>query len=125
MAHGVTWFEIACSDFDRAKRFYETIFGVTLQDMPASGQKMASFPVDWEKGEIGGTIVEREQSRPSSEGTVVYLDGGPDLQVVLDRIERAGGKVVMPKTQIPMENSGYMAVFIDTEGNMVGLTSMG
>ena len=125
MAHGVTWFEIACSDFDRARRFYETIFGVTLQDMPVPGQKMAAFPVDWEKGEIGGTIVQREQSRPSSEGTLVYLHGGPDLQVVLDRVVQAGGRVAMPKTPIPMENAGYMAVFVDTEGNLVGLTSMG
>ncbi len=124
MAHGVTWFEIACSDFDRARRFYETIFGAKLQDMPVPGQKMAMFPVDWEKGEIGGTIVQREQSRPSSEGTLVYLNGGPDLQVVLDRVVAAGGQVAMPKTLIPMENSGYMAVFIDTEGNFIGLTSM-
>lgn len=125
MAHGVTWFEIACSDFDRGKRFYEAIFGVSLQDMPASGQKMAAFPVEVGKGEIGGTIVEREQSRPSSEGTLVYLHGGPDLQVVLDRVEQSGGKVAMPKTLIPMEGSGYMAAFIDSEGNIVGLTSMG
>ncbi len=125
MAHAVTWFEIACSDFDRAKKFYETIFDTTLQDMPVPGQKMASFPADWEKGEIGGTIVQREQSRPSSEGTLVYLHGGSDLQVVLDRVVKAGGQIARPKTQIPMENSGYMAVFADSEGNLVGLTSMG
>jgi uncharacterized protein len=125
MAHGVTWFEIACGNFERAKRFYETIFGVTLQDMPVPGQKMASFPVDWEKGEIGGTIVERPQSRPSGEGTLVYLHGGDDLQVVLDRVVQAGGKVAMPKTPIPMEGAGNIAVFIDSEGNLVGLTSMG
>lgn len=125
MAHAVTWFEIACGDFDRAKRFYETIFDVTLQNMEVPGQKMAAFPVDWEKGEIGGTIVERVQSRPSSDGTLVYLHGGSDLQVVLNRVVEAGGQVAMPKTLIPMEGSGYLAVFIDTEGNLVGLTSMG
>ena len=125
MAHGVTWFEIACNDFERAKRFYETIFDVTLQDMQVPGQKMAAFPVDMEQGEIGGTIVQREQSRPSSDGTLVYLHGGPDLQTVLDRVVKAGGQVAMPKTMIPMEGSGYMAVFIDSEGNLVGLTSMG
>ena len=125
MAHSVTWFEIACSDFDRAKRFYETIFEAKLQDMPVPGQKMASFPADWEKGEIGGTIVQREQSKPSSDGTLVYLNGGDDLQVVLDRVVPAGGQIAMPKTMIPMEGSGYMAVFVDTEGNLVGVTSMG
>ncbi|HEX9016700.1 MAG TPA: VOC family protein [Chloroflexota bacterium] len=125
MASAVTWFEIACSDFDRAKQFYETIFDAKLQDMPAPGQRMAAFPADWEKGEIGGTIVQREQSRPSSEGTLVYLNADPDLQVVLDRVVKAGGQVAMPKTQIPMEGSGFMAVFSDSEGNLVGLTSMG
>lgn len=125
MAYGASWFEIACSDFDRAKRFYETIFGVKLQDMQAPGQKMAGFPVDVEAGEIGGTIVEREQSRPSNYGTLVYLDAGPDLQVVLDRVPEAGGQEAMPKTPIPGLDGGYMAVFIDSEGNLVGLTSRG
>ena len=55
----------------------------------------------------------------------MFLNAGPDLQVALDRVEPAGGRVLMPKTAIPAENGGYFAMFADSEGNTVGLVSMG
>jgi hypothetical protein len=57
---------------------------------------------------------------PSQDGAVIYLNGNPSIQAILDRIEPAGGKVIMPRTQISPE-IGYMAFFIDTEGNRIGL----
>jgi hypothetical protein len=57
-------------------------------------------------------------------GTTVYLDGGNDLSVPFSRVENAGGKVILPKTAIG-ENRGFIALFIDTEGNKVGLHSIG
>jgi len=125
MASAVTWFEIPCSDFERGRRFYETVLGVALVDTAAPGMKMASFPADWQKDEIGGALVAGQNLKPSVDGTTVYLRGDPDLQVVLDRVEAAGGGIVMPKTKIPMEGGGYFAQFIDSEGNRVGVTSMG
>ena len=100
------WFEIPCGDFERGKRFYETILGVTLQDVQAPGTEYATFPADRSKGELGGAIVAAEGHVPSTAGTVVYLNAGPDLQVAQDRVEPAGGKVVLPKTQVPMEDWG-------------------
>ncbi len=55
----------------------------------------------------------------------MFLNGGADLSVVLGRVEGSGGKVLMPKTKIPMADAGYMAMFVDSEGNAVGLHSMG
>jgi predicted enzyme related to lactoylglutathione lyase len=123
VAYAVSWFQIPCSDLERGKRFYETILGVALQDLGAPGMKMAAFPADPQKGEVGGAIVAGPGATPSGDGTVVYLNAGPDLQVVLDRVAAAGGKVLMPKTQVPMEGAGYFAVFADSEGNTVGLHS--
>jgi predicted enzyme related to lactoylglutathione lyase len=125
MANPLSWFQIPCSDFQRGKRFYESILGVALQDLTAPDMKMAAFPADPRKGEIGGAIVAGPGATPSGEGTVVFLNGGPDLQVVLNRVAPAGGKVLTPKTQIGMEGAGYFALFTDSEGNTVGLHSQG
>jgi uncharacterized protein len=125
MANAVNWFQIHCADFERAKRFYETILGVTLQELPAPPMRMAAFPADRQKGEIGGAIVAGPGVTPCSDGTVVFLNGNPDLQPILDRVEPAGGKILMPKTKIDMEGAGYFAMFADSEGNSVGLHSIG
>lgn len=53
---------------------------------------------------------------------MLYLNGGDDLQKILDRVESAGGKITFPKTQITPE-IGYMGIIIDSEGNRVGLHS--
>jgi uncharacterized protein len=120
--HAIAWFEIATSDLSRAKKFYETIFGIELIDLDiGTGLKMAMFPT--EDGTIGGALNQHaEFYKPSQEGTLVYLNAGPDLQDVLSKVEGAGGKIVVPKTQIT-EEYGYMAVFIDSEGNRVALHS--
>ena len=83
------------------------------------------FPVDMQQGETGGAISEGEGLAPSATGTLVYLNAQPDLQAVLDRVEAAGGKIVRPKTKVQMEDGGYYAVIADSEGNKVGLHSMG
>ena len=122
MAHVIIWFEIPARDLQRAKRFYEAILQVTMPET-SGPMKMAFFPADWQKGEIGGAVVEGEGYVPSETGTVVYLSGGGDLATVLDRVQGAGGQVLMPKTAIPTEGSGYVAMFLDTEGNKIGLHS--
>ena len=124
MPHALSWFEIPAKDLQRAKRFYEAILQATMIE-PAGEMKMAFFPADWQQGEIGGSIVEGEGYVPSDTGTVVFLNGGEDLSKVLDRVVAEGGRVVMPKTAIPMEGGGYFAMFLDSEGNRVGLVSVG
>lgn len=122
MPHVVNWFEIPATDLDRAKRFYEAIFMIKMVEPPGP-MKMAFFPADWQQGEIGGSIVEGEGYVPASVGTLAFLNGGEDLSVVLGRVAAAGGRVEMPKTQVPMEDAGYIATFLDTEGNKVGICS--
>jgi uncharacterized protein len=86
------------------------------------GMKMAMFPFDGAKGTVGGALVQSKMHVPGTTGAVVYLNGNPDLQTVLNRIEAAGGKINMPKTLID-EQTGYMAFIADTEGNNIGLHS--
>jgi len=120
--NAINWFEIPALDIARAKKFYETILEVELSDMEMAGTKMALFPYDGTKGTVGGALVQSEMHTPSATGAVIYLNANPDLDLVFNRIEKAGGKTSMPKTLID-KNTGYMAFFTDTEGNTVGLHS--
>ena len=122
MTNAINWFEIPVTNFDKAKKFYETIFGIEMHLMEAMGMKSTFFPAELETGGIGGCIIQGEEYEPSSKGSLVYLNGGDDLGVPLSKIEAAGGKIILPKTAIGP--NGFMAHFTDTEGNKVGLHSM-
>lgn len=120
-SNSLNWFEIPALDIVRAQKFYETIFDIKMGLMQEMmGMKMAGFPADMGNGKASGALVQSEMHKPSMDGAVIYLNANPEIQTVIDRIEKANGKVLMPKTQISPE-IGYMAFFVDTEGNKVAL----
>ena len=121
MKNALNWFEIPATDFNRARKFYETVLEITMI-MPFEGMKYAMFPSDMEQGAVGGGLVEEQGYEPSEKGSLVYLNGGEDLTVPLSRVEAAGGKILVPKMSIGA--NGFMAQFTDTEGNRVALHSM-
>ena len=119
-SHALNWFEIPVTDFDRARTFYETILGRAVHPMvmgPITMGMLASDP-----SVVGGALVHGPGTAPSKEGTIVYLNGGDDLQEMLNRVQSAGGVIDVPKTEIG-NGYGFFAYFIDTEGNKVGLHS--
>jgi predicted enzyme related to lactoylglutathione lyase len=122
--HAISWFEIPTTDIDRAQKFYETIFDMQMIPMDNPHIQMRLFPTE-NMGNVGGSIVfNKDFYKPSqTDGPIIYLNANPDVQIVLDRIEAAGGKIAVPKTQISPEY-GYMAIFIDSEGNRVALHSI-
>ena len=122
--NAISWFEIPAVDVNRAQKFYETIFGINMIPLDLPQIQMRMFPVE-NPMSIGGAICQSgDFYKPSADsGSLVYLNGNPDVQMVLDKIEAAGGKIVVPKTEISPEY-GRMAVFLDTEGNRVALHSI-
>jgi uncharacterized protein len=120
--NALNWFEIPVTDLARAKHFYQVSFGIHMHEMNMPGMDMAGFPGENGNGKVSGALVKSIYHVPSQDGAVIYLNANPDLSPVLERIEQEGGKVVMPKTKISDE-IGYMAFFIDTEGNRVALHS--
>jgi predicted enzyme related to lactoylglutathione lyase len=123
MNNAINWFEIPVSDIDRAKTFYEAIFGFEMHSMDVGDDlQMAVFPSDQDG--VGGSLIKNsEYYYPSeSKGPLVYLNGNPDLQKVLDKVEEAGGKISIAKRQISPDH-GFMAVIIDSEGNRIALHS--
>ena len=122
MTHNMfAWIEIPVSDMDRAQAFYETVFNCKLEQVNFGGLLMAWFPNNPDAPGATGTLIKQESYVPSQEGTLVYFYSN-DVQQELDRIEAAGGKILQPKTLIS-EEYGYMAVFLDSEGNRVALYS--
>jgi uncharacterized protein len=116
----VGWFDIHVSNLERAKKFYETVFDLKLQDLPIEWGKQSLFPFDPARPNISGALVEKTDLQPNANNTVVYFET-EDCVNEEKRIEQAGGKVVQPKMHIG--EFGYISIFIDSEGNTLGLHS--
>ena len=124
MKNAINWFEIPVTNFERAKKFYSMVIGEQVIDhpMPDDTMKYAILPYEMGGASVGGALVQGEGFTPSAEGSTIYLNGGEDLKIPLSRVEMAGGTVLMDKTSIG--ENGFMAQFMDSEGNRVALHSM-
>jgi uncharacterized protein len=124
LSNALNWFEIPVENFGRAKKFYEALFQYEMPENQMGPARMGFFLYDFKEGKVGGAIVYRPGFHvPSATGCLIYLNAQPDLQPILDRVEPAGGKLLLPKTQISPQ-LGYQAFILDTEGNRVALHSM-
>lgn len=121
MKNAINWFAIPAEDFQRAVKFYNAVFDFNLNVVKMGESDVAFFPIEEGPG-VGGHISKSDTFKPSENGPLLYLNGGDDLQIVLDRVESAGGKIVTKKTQVSPE-VGFIASFIDSEGNRVALHS--
>lgn len=120
----VGWFEIPVLNMERAIKFYETVFGFSLDKQQMGPAEMAWFPFsETAMGSAGALIHRPDFYTPSNQGTLVYFTAfSGDLSIELGKVEMAGGKVQMEKTEISPD-IGFMGIFIDTEGNRVAVHS--
>ncbi len=121
-ANTLSWCEIPVSDFARAQAFYGALLGRPIESMDMGPVTMGFLSGD--PNGVSGAIVHGDGGTPSTEGTTVYLNGGDDLTPMLARVEPAGGSIAVPKTEIG-NGFGFFAHFIDSEGNKIGIHSMG
>ncbi|MGB5244365.1 MAG: VOC family protein [Lutimonas sp.] len=120
----VGWFEIPVTDMDRAKKFYETVFKLKISIHDMGGLVMGWFPNAEDTnspGAPGSLVMHKDFYKPSKEGILIYFSS-EDVNNELSRIEKSGGTILHQKTLIS-EDIGYMAVFIDSEGNRIALHS--
>ena len=113
----VTWFEIPAYDMERAKAFYDHVYGIRMETSRTGDFAMAYFPAD--QG-IGGAVVQGPGCLPNDTGALIYMNAGVNLELLLGRVAEAGGRVIMGRTLIS-DDSGWFALFIDTEGNRLAL----
>ena len=121
MKNAISWFEIAATDLERATKFYETIFNIKMTPLDLPNIKMRMFPLDDMMNNVGGAVVDSGGfHKPSAtDGPLIYLNGNPDVQLILDKVEAAGGKIFRDKQNIG--DFGFIALVQDTEGNLIGL----
>jgi len=115
----INWFEIPALDIDRAATFYEKVLAIKLKRENFGGVPNAMFP--YERPGTGGAVVADPRRKPTADGAIVYLAADGKLDACVARVEKAGGKVVAPK--IDIGPPGFIALFQDTEGNVVGIHS--
>ena len=124
MAHNmnsfISIFEIPATDLSRAILFYQDVLDIKVEQMEFPGMEMGVFP--YEEQLVTGVIMKGEGYKPSADGVTIYLNGGDNLQIILDRVGKNGGEILVPKTP-HADESGYFAIFIDSEGNKIGLHS--
>ena len=111
----ISWVEIPATNMDRAVKFYNALLGLNLEILDFGEEKMACFPGD------EGAISLAPDFSPSKDGVLVSLNVGDGLEDALITIKNQGGSIVKPKTKIEAEGRGYFALFMDSEGNKVGL----
>jgi hypothetical protein len=117
----VGWFEIYVQDLGRARKFYETVFKVQLQELPSPVIKMLAFPMQREGSGCPGALVHMPGVESRMGGTLVYFSCD-DCAVEAERATKNGGKIFKPKFSIG--DYGFISLVYDTEGNMIGLHSM-
>ena len=122
MKNPITIFEIPVTQITRAIHFYQSILDINIEQMDFDGIHMGLFPSE---GEMPfGVLMQGEGYMPSSQGVTIYLNAGDNLQGILDKVEPNGGKIMLPKTA-HADKSGFFALFVDCEGNKIGLHSQG
>ncbi|MCB0163725.1 MAG: VOC family protein [Anaerolineae bacterium] len=122
MSNKFNWFELPAANMERAVKFYSEVFQKEMQVFDVDNQRtVALLPPGAgieDAIEPAGTLLQTANFEPSQTGTIVYFDPGGPMETVLARVEAAGGKVTFPKFRI---GNGYLATFLDSEGNTVGL----
>lgn len=111
----ISWVEISTANFERAVGFYSKLLNTELKTEDFGTEKMACLPI----GE--GAIIYEPNFKPSENGVIVSLHVTDNIDNALNRIAENGGKILKPKTKIQVEDKGYVAIFLDSDGNRLGL----
>jgi predicted enzyme related to lactoylglutathione lyase len=114
----IIWCEIYVQDMERAKRFYESVFQVKMEKLESPGMDMWAFPMTMDAVGASGALVKIDGVASGGSGTIPYFHCD-EVTVESERVVNAGGKIHKPKMSIGQ--FGFMALVVDTEGNMIGL----
>lgn len=114
----VAYVEIPVVDMPRAKRFYERVFGMQLELEQIDGNEMALFPYLEGQPGASGALACGPSYSPGKSGARIYFSV-EHLDETLERALQEGAEAHYPVTAVP--GHGWVAEFIDTEGNCIAL----
>ncbi|MCA0362664.1 MAG: VOC family protein [Bacteroidetes bacterium] len=116
----ISMFEIPATDITRAINFYQALLDIKIDKMEIEGMQMGILPYEGQM--VTGVIIQADGYTPSADGVTMYLNAGENLQVVLDKVEKNGGQIILQKTA-HADKSGLFAIILDSEGNRMALSS--
>lgn len=134
MANVVVWVDIPVKDMQRARKFYEHLLGNPIEELPGSEGSSAllmpmgtgsetdvSADLSVAGSPMGFEDASVRMTEPSStHGPVIYLSANGDMDGMLERAVEAGGTIHSPKQDFG-QMGGWLALIIDSEGNLIGL----
>ena len=121
MNNPVGWFEINVQDMRRAKAFYEGVFGIQLTKLEGTEFEMWAFPMRQDGTGASGSLV-RIPGYPSGANSVLVYFSCADCAVEAEKAAKLGGQIETAKKSVGQY--GFIALVIDTEGNVIGLHSL-
>ena len=118
MTANLTAFAIHVDDVDRARRFYEAVFGWIFEPWGPPGFYISHTGDEADPG-VRGLMHQRHVARTGTGlNGLEPTFGVEDVDAVLAAVRANGGKVTMDKSPIP--TVGVLVRFEDTEGNDIG-----
>ena len=123
-ANMVGWFEIPVIDMTRARQFYEKVFDIKIHIVEMGETEMGwfPFPKDPQARGAGGALIQNvAHYKPADNGVLIYFSS-EEISAELNKVKEAGGQVLQEKKMISPD-IGYMALFLDSEGNRIALHS--
>jgi predicted enzyme related to lactoylglutathione lyase len=112
MTHPVMWFEVLGADGGRLRQFYENLFGWTFDVLPQIGYGVAKT------GDARGIMGGVGQTYPGTKSWVTFYTETSDVTASLVKAQTLGGKIVLPRTELP---GTVIGIFEDPEGHVLGL----
>ena len=114
MPNSIVHFEIPADDVPRAKKFYEKALGWKISDPWKMNYFLVETKSKGKEGINGGLMARKMPGQPFMNYLAV-----DSIDAYCKKVEKAGGIVVMPKTEVA-PGMGWIAAFKDTEGNIMG-----
>ncbi len=114
MSNRVVHFEIPCDNPEKTMDFFKKVFGWTFQQFGNEQYWMVITGDEKSPGINGGLMKKKDPKQPIANSIDVV-----DLDKAVTDIEKAGGKIVVPKMPIP--TVGWLAYFTDPDGNIHGV----
>jgi len=111
--HPIVHVEFSTTDRKKSAEFYSKVFGWEAQHIDEMNYTMFATG----DKQVGGGFAPVSEANPA--GATVVSIGTDDIEATLREIEANGGKILMPKNEIP--GMGWFALFQDPAGNTVGL----
>jgi predicted enzyme related to lactoylglutathione lyase len=110
----IVWFEVPSDDAERARKFYNSLFGWKIKKFPGMADYWHIDTGGSDDSPDGGLM-----KRMHAEHTITNYISVTSVDKGAVKVVKLGGEICKPKTAVP--GMGYFVICKDTEGNTFAL----